>query len=83
MEGSWEEKLYDEVFQGMIFYLRMRRREDLTFNREVLEEMIRTEYVKHGNGWVGKSPIQEIKEAATIAAYEHYLASWDECDDGP
>lgn len=77
MEERWEENLYQEVFDGMIMYLRMRKLEDTSFTKQILRELIDTEYVKHGNGWVGKSPVQEIKEAATIAAYEQFLATWD------
>ena len=51
---------------------------DPEFSRKVLEEVLADFYKKQGNAWAGKSPVEEIKEAATIAAFENYLSEWKE-----
>ena len=81
IEDDWEKRLYTETYAGMYAYIERRRREDPGFSREVLKEMVEMQYDKHSLGWVGKSRVEEIKEAATIAAYESYLISWEGSDD--
>ncbi|MFW3146872.1 MAG: hypothetical protein ACMUIE_08695 [Thermoplasmatota archaeon] len=51
---------------------------DPDFDREVLRKLLDTEYQKQDLGWAGKSPIEEIKDAATIAAFERYLSEWED-----
>jgi hypothetical protein len=76
--SDWDEGLYDEIYHSMLHYLEKRREGDPGFSREVLVEILNDAYVKQGNAWAGKSPVEEIKEAATIAAFEHYLSEWKE-----
>lgn len=76
--SSWDDELYDEIFGSMLQFLTKRRDGDPTFNKEVLSEMLTSEYRKQGDCWAGKSPVQDITEAATIAAFEHFLAHWDD-----
>ena len=78
MTEKWDEDLYNEVLQSMINYLDKRRRWDRNFTSEVLRELIDTEYAKQDNAWAGKSPIEGIKDSATIAAFELYLSEWEE-----
>ena len=73
---DWDEKLYSEIFNSMLHYLERRRVEDPTFSKDVLREVLDDTYRKQGNAWAGKSPVEDIKEAATIAAFEHYLEEW-------
>jgi hypothetical protein len=73
---NWDDELYDEIYHSMIHYLEKRRKGDGGFSRKVLEEILADAYTKQGNAWAGKSPVEEIKEAATIAAFEHYLNEW-------
>ena len=74
---KWKEDLYNEVFRSRLEYLRKRRENDSSFDMEVMDEILDAEYKKQELAWAGKSPIQEITEAATIAAYEHFKAEWD------
>ena len=74
--SEWDEELYDEIYNSMLHYLKKRREGDPEFTREVLEEILSDAYKKQGNAWAGKSPVEEIKEAATIAAFEQYLNDW-------
>jgi hypothetical protein len=74
--SDWDDHLYKEIFDSMLHYLEKRRQKDPYFSREVLRKLIETEYVKQDNAWAGKSPVEEIKDAATIAAFEHFLEEW-------
>jgi hypothetical protein len=76
--SDWDDNLYNEIFNSMLHYLEKRRLKDPDFSREVLRELIETEYVKQDNAWAGKSPVEDIKDAATIAAFEHFLEEWKE-----
>lgn len=73
---EWDDDLYDEIYHSMLHYLDKRREGDAEFTRKVLEEILADAYRKQGNAWNGKSPVEEIKEAATVAAFEHYLNEW-------
>ncbi len=72
----WKEDLYNEVFQSRLEYLGKRKGKDPSFDLGVMEKILDAEYRKQDLAWSGKSPIQEITEAATIAAYEHFKAQW-------
>jgi len=73
---DWDDTLYDEVHCSILHYLEKRRKEDPEFSRSVLKDILADAYKKQGLSWAGKSPVEEIKEAATIAAFEHYLTEW-------
>ncbi len=75
-DDSWKEDLYNEVFHSRLDYLEKRRRMDGTFSREDMKKILAAEYKKQDLAWAGKSPVQEITDSATIAAYEHFLAQW-------
>ena len=75
---KWKEDLYNEVFRSRLEYLRKRRQKDSSFDLKVMDEILDAEYKKQELAWAGKSPVQEITEAATIAAYEHFKAEWIE-----
>jgi hypothetical protein len=81
MGDDWEDRLYSETYRNMYAYVEKRRREDPDFSMKILREMIDMLYDKRGLGWAGKSRVQEIRETATISAYESYLISWDGTDD--
>ncbi|MGA1793428.1 MAG: hypothetical protein ACMUHM_05710 [Thermoplasmatota archaeon] len=76
--AEWDDELYQEIYLSMLHYVEKRRKGDPEFTRKVLEEVLADAYVKQGNSWAGKSPIEDIKEAATIAAFEHFLSEWKE-----
>lgn len=73
---KWKEDLYNEVFQSRLEYLSKRREKDNSFDLVTMDEILAAEYKKQELAWSGKSPIQEITEAATVAAYEHFKAEW-------
>lgn len=70
------EKKYEEVFQSVCDYVDHQRQNDAGFTVERLQKMLETEYINEGNGWTGKSEVQEIISSATIAAYQHKIVEW-------
>jgi hypothetical protein len=76
MDESWMEDLYHEIFRSRLEYLGKRRLSDSSFSRSDMEKILSDEYQKQDLAWAGKSPVQEITDSATIAAYEHFLAQW-------
>ena len=75
------EKKYNEVFEAMYRYLEQRRREDLAFDIARLEELLEATYFLQEDDWLGRGMLYETKMAATVAAYESYLAAWREEED--
>jgi len=73
---EWDDALYQEIYLSMLHYVEKRRKGDPGFTKKVLEEVLADAYRKQGNSWAGKSIIEDIKEAATIAAFEHSLEEW-------
>ena len=78
MDQEQREKKYNEVFEAMYRYVEQRRRDDPAFNITRLEDMLNAAYFRQGDDWLGKGVLYEIKMAATVAAYESYLAVWRE-----
>ena len=75
---SWEEELFQRVLESRLLLLEERRRKDPDFSVEDVEKVLSDSYRRQGLGWAGKSPVQEITEAATVAAYEIFLSRWKE-----
>ena len=75
-EEDWKDQHYDEVFEGVCLHLEQQREENPQFTREHLEGLLEALYVDEGNDQLGRSEPVKIKNAATIAAYEHFLAEW-------
>ncbi len=72
------EQKYDEVFEAMYRYLEQRRRADPAFDIKRLEELLEATYFLQEDDWLGRGMLYEIKMAATVAAFESYLAAWRE-----
>ncbi|MCF8230769.1 MAG: hypothetical protein K9J27_01170 [Bacteroidales bacterium] len=70
------ERKYEEVFQWVCDYVDRQRQNNSGFTIQQLKKMLETEYVNQGNGWSGKSDIQETVSSATIAAYQHKIVEW-------
>jgi hypothetical protein len=77
MMNDWRDKLYEEVFEATCAQIEQRRTHDKAFGPADLRGLLETEYVALGNNWVGRGEVDEITRAATIAAYEHLLATWE------
>lgn len=73
---SWREEKYDEVFESALRGLRRRSAVDPSFGLADAEGALKHLYVQDGNDQGGRGDLQDIVLAATIAAYEHYIAEW-------
>lgn len=70
------EKKYNQVFENVCAYVDEQRNQG-DFFLDDLKKMLETEYINEGNGWDGRSEIQQTVNAATIAAYQHKIVEWE------
>ena len=68
---EWEDKYRETIIAQTTKYLDDCRRLDPNFNLPLCEHMLETLYANQGY-------LMELKEAATITAYELYLLHWKE-----
>jgi hypothetical protein len=73
---EWRDIKYDEIFEQEIRGLERRRRSDSACTVEDLERVLRHLYIMDGADWYGRGDVQDITMAATIAAYEYFIARW-------
>jgi hypothetical protein len=73
---EWRDIKYGEIFDQEIRGLERRRASDPRCTVEDLEGVLRHLYVMDGADWYGRGDVQDITMAATIAAYEHFIAQW-------
>jgi hypothetical protein len=73
---EWRDLKYEEVFDGEIRGLTRRREADSGCTVEDLEGILRHLYIMDGADWYGRGGVQDITMAATIAAYEQFIARW-------
>jgi hypothetical protein len=75
---GWEEQQYHQVFEAVCRRVQRRRQTDPDFTIARLRGILETQYVYQGNNWVGRGAVADTAIAATIAAYEHLLAEWEQ-----
>jgi hypothetical protein len=73
---EWRDLKYEEVFEQEIRGLTRRRKTDAGCTVEDLEGILRHLYIMDGSDWYGRGSVQDITMAATIAAYEQFIARW-------
>ena len=73
---DWKEVKYDEVFEQELRGLKRRREAEGDCTVEDIEGTLQHLYIMDGHGWDGRGDVSEIVMAATIAAYEHFIAEW-------
>jgi hypothetical protein len=78
---DWQRAKYDDVFEQICRYVRQRRATDPRFTIDALARLLETQYHHEGNQPAIKGEIQQITEAATIAAFEYVLAQWQHEED--
>jgi hypothetical protein len=79
---EWRDISYGETFEAEIRGLRRRREFDPACTIADLEGTLRHLYIMDGADWGGRGDLQDIVMAATIAAYEHFIARW-KAETGP
>jgi hypothetical protein len=73
---AWKDIKYRETFEAELRGLERRRAQDPSCSIEDLEGTLRHLYNMDGDGWLGRGEVQDITMAATIAAYERFIAEW-------
>ena len=73
---EWQDVAYNETFEGELRGLRRRRANDPSLTLGDIEGTLKHLYIMDGADWGGRGGVQDITMAATIAAYEHFIASW-------
>jgi hypothetical protein len=73
---EWRDVKYQEIFDQEIRGLQRRRESDPNCTVTDLEGVLQHLYIMDGADWYGRGDVQDIIMAATIAAYEHFIAQW-------
>ena len=73
---EWREVKYSEVFEQELRGLDRRRKADPLCRVEDIERVLQSLYIMDGADWYGRGDVQDTTMAATIAAYEHFIAQW-------
>ena len=71
---SWRDVKYNEIFEQELLALQRRRNHDSYCTSNDLEKVLENLYIM--NGADCSSELQDTVMAATIAAYEHFIAQW-------
>jgi hypothetical protein len=72
----WRDRAYEETLEGVLAGLESRRRVDPGFELADAEGTLKHLYIQEGNDWCSRGLLQDAVLAATIAAYEQFIASW-------
>ena len=73
---EWRDVKYGEIFDQELRGLSRRRKSDPRCTVEDIEGVLQNLYIMEGADWYGRGEVQDITMAATIAAYEHFIAEW-------
>ena len=73
---EWKDVKYNEIFEEELRGLVRRRAQDPLCKVEDIQGVLRNLYIMDGADWYGRGDVQDITMAATIAAYEHFIAEW-------
>ena len=72
---EWRDIKYTETFEQELLGLERRIKADPSCTASDLEGILRNLYIMDGSDWGGRGELQDTVMAATIAAYEHFIAS--------
>jgi len=73
---EWRDKKYKEVFEQEIRGLIRRRQFDSNCKIEDIKATLKDLYIFEGANQDGRGSLQDAILAATIAAYEQFIADW-------
>ena len=73
---DWQDTTYAETFEKELRWLERRRKADPNCSVEEIEGALKHLYIMDGADSGGRGALQDIINAATIAAYEQFIASW-------
>ena len=73
---EWQDKKYYETFETELRGLERRRAADPGCTVKDIEGTLKHLYIMDGADQGGRGRVQDMVMAATIAAYEHFIANW-------
>ena len=73
---EWRDTKYNGIFEEELRGLARRRAQDPLCKVEDIQGVLQNLYIMDGADWYGRGEVQDITMAATIAAYEHFIAEW-------
>ena len=73
---EWKNVKYEEVFEQELRGLERRREADISCTVADIERVLENLYIMDGADWYGRGDVQDTIMAATIAAYEKFIADW-------
>ena len=73
---EWKDIKYSEVFEQELRGLARRRQADPACRIEDIQAILKSLYIMDGADIDGRGSLQDTVMAATIAAYEHFIAQW-------
>jgi len=73
---EWRDVKYAEIFEQELRGLSRRRESDPSCTVADIKGVLENLYIMDGADWYGRGEVQDITMAATISAYEHFIASW-------
>ena len=73
---EWRDITYTETFEQELRGLERRVKADPSCTIADIEGILRNLYIMEGADWGGRGDVQDTIMAATIAAYEHFIAAW-------
>jgi hypothetical protein len=73
---DWREISYNKTLEQELLGLERRRASDPNCTIEDIEGTLSNLYILEGDDWLGRGEAQDITMAATIAAYESFIARW-------
>jgi hypothetical protein len=76
LSTEWQDRKYAETFEEELRGLERRRAADPACTIDDLEGILKHLYIMDGADWGGRGGVQDAAMAATIAAYEHFIARW-------
>ena len=71
---DWRDIKYNDIFEQELRGLQRRMDYDPNCSVKDLERVLNALYIMDGADWYGRGEVQDIIMAATIAAYEHFIA---------
>ena len=72
--ADWQDKKYNEIFEQEIRGLKRRCENSSDCKIKDLEGILKNLYIMDGSDHGGRGALQDIIMAATIAAYEYFIA---------
>ena len=76
-DNTWKDEVYQQSFENVTRHIKKMKDTDASFTLKELEGMLQAEYVNQGNDWVGRGELYDLRNAATIAAYQMLIAEWE------